>query len=276
MDKGIAFTLGPFSVRWYGLIITTAVLAGYLLAYYRLRHTGKGSPDHLTNILIVGLVSAIVGARLYYVLFNLSSYRGNWPEMLAVWHGGLAIHGALTGGILAIWWYSRRYKLDFWFWADLLAPSVILGQAIGRWGNWMNQEAFGLPTRLPWAIYIPPEKRPFEFLNRAYFHPTFLYESLWNLAGLALLLWLSRRQSRTPEKWPSGTIFLAYAVYYSVGRFFIEGLRTDALMFGPIRAAQLASVAIVLVAGIWILAKRRAARDSVAVAPEILRPSGSE
>ena len=253
----MAFSAGPITVRWYGLIITAAVVIGYAIAYKRVKDRGQ-DPEHLTNILIYGLISAIIGARAYYVLFSLKDYLSNPVEALAVWHGGLAIHGALTGGIISTTIYARRHGLDFWYWADLMAPSIILGQAIGRWGNWMNQEAFGVPTKLPWAIYIEPSKRPLEFSAFSHFHPAFLYESLWNVLGFGLLLYLSRRQRADKRLWPTGSVFLAYGIYYSIGRGLIEGLRTDSLMWGPFRAAQWASAGIIIVCAI-ILWRRRAA-----------------
>ncbi|HEB13042.1 MAG TPA: prolipoprotein diacylglyceryl transferase [Actinobacteria bacterium] len=232
-------------VRWYGLIITSAVLIGYAIAHRRVKSRGQ-DPEHLTNILIIALVSAVIGARLYYVLFSLSDYLANPVEIFAIWHGGLAIHGALIGGILSTVWYTRRYGLNFWLWADLIIPSMILGQAIGRWGNYMNQEAFGSPTSLPWAIYISPVRRPAEFAGFSHFHPTFLYESIWNLLGFALLMYLSHRQRLQPKAWPTGSLLLVYGIYYSIGRGMIEGLRTDSLMLGPIRVAQLISVIIIV------------------------------
>ena len=181
---------------------------------------------------------------------------------MAVWHGGLAIHGALIGGLVSTAIYARRNGLDFWYWADILAPGIILGQAIGRWGNYMNQEAFGGPTRLPWGIYIEPAKRPVEWAGFSRFHPTFLYESLWNLIGFGVLIYLSRRQTAKPASWPNGSIFLSYAVYYSIGRFFIEGMRTDSLMLGPIRVAQLVSLAVIISCSIvlWRWRGRRGLR----------------
>lgn len=244
-DSGVAFSIGPITVRWYGLIITAAVLAGYLVAYLRVKNRGE-DPDHLINILIYGLISAIIGARIYYVLFSLADYVHRPLEVLTIWHGGLAIHGALIGGIISTVVYTRLHRLNFWYWADIIAPSIILGQAIGRWGNFINQEAFGGPTNLPWGIYIEPAKRPIELMGFTHFHPTFLYESLWNIIGFGLLLYLSTRQKARPALWPSGSIFLVYAIYYSIGRFFIEGLRTDSLMLGPIRIAQLVGLLVII------------------------------
>lgn len=220
-------------------------MTGYLLAIRRARAAGE-NPEHVANILIYGVISAVIGARAYYVLFSLSDYLENPMEVFAVWHGGIAIHGGLIGALTATYIYARRRGLDFWRWADLLIPSMILGQAIGRWGNYMNQEAFGSPTNLPWGIYIDPLKRPEALAKFTHFHPTFFYESVWNLAGFGLLIYLARRQARMPKAWPAGSLLFVYGMYYSLGRFFIEGLRMDSLMLGPLRIAQVVSaVAIV-------------------------------
>ena len=217
-----------------------------MVAYWRVKSRGQ-NPDHLSNILIYGLISALVGARLYYVIFSFSNYVNNPAEIFAIWHGGLAIHGALIGGILSTAIYTKRHAINFWYWADLIIPSVILGQAIGRWGNYMNQEAFGSPTSLPWGIYISAPHRPVELAQYTHFHPTFFYESVWNLLGFGLLIYLSHRQKLHPKAWPAGSILLAYGIYYSFGRGLIEGLRTDSLMLGSIRVAQLISVIIIIV-----------------------------
>lgn len=256
MDSGIAFQVGALTVRWYGLIIAAAVIVGYLVAYFRAQSRGDDT-DHVGNILIVSMIAAIIGARIYYVLFSFNSYRGNLLEMAAIWHGGLAIHGGLIGGILAVIIYTRYKKLDFWYWADLLAPSLILGQAIGRWGNYFNQEAFGYPTDLPWAIFIPPEKRPPEFAGAGYFHPTFLYESLWDLLGFILLIFLARYQRRHRDRLPDGTVLLAYGIFYSAGRFAIESLRTDSLYLQGLRAAQVAGVVAIVLCVILFIIRRR-------------------
>ncbi len=234
-------------------------MVGYYVAFKRVRAAGE-DPEHLTNILVYGLISALIGARAYYVLFSLSDYIREPGEIIAIWHGGIAIHGALIGAFLATFIYTRRHKLDWLLWMDLMIPSMLLGQAIGRWGNYMNQEAFGTPTDLPWAIFIEPARRPLEFAASTHFHPTFFYESVWNLVGFAILLYLSRLQVRTPVSWPKGSLLLFYGIYYSFGRFFIEGLRTDSLMFGPLRIAQLVSLAAVVGCGalLWRLRSQAA------------------
>jgi phosphatidylglycerol---prolipoprotein diacylglyceryl transferase len=243
------------------LIITAAALIGYGLAYQRVKSRGE-DPDHLTNIFIYGLISGLIGARLFYVLFNLPDYLPRPSDMIAIWQGGLSIHGGLTGAIIAGAIYTRRYNINFWHWADMIVPSIILGQAIGRWGNYVNQEAFGTPTNLPWAIYIEPAKRPLEYIAAEYFHPTFLYESIWNLLGFGLLIYMAKRQQLNPLKWPAGSLLLIYGIYYSVGRTAIEALRADALMLGPVIAAQLGGAVIIAVCAALLVSRRRAAEST--------------
>lgn len=245
------------------------MLIGYIIAYRRVRAAGE-NPEHLTNILVYGLVSALICARVYYVLFNLSDYLKEPGEIIAIWHGGIAIHGALIGAFVTTYLYARHYRLDWLKWMDLMIPSMLLGQAIGRWGNYMNQEAFGIPTDLSWGIFIDPANRPPEFASFTHFHPTFFYESIWNLAGFAFLLYLSGRQKEAPSSWPRGSLLLVYGIYYSFGRFFIEGIRTDSLMLGPLRVAQLVSLAAVAGCGVllWRLRTGPAADNARPASPK--------
>lgn len=241
----IIFQLGPLSIRWYGLLIATAVLIGITLSQYlaKLRNV---NPELLGDLVIWLVLAAIPGARLYYVLFEWEQYQQNPIDMIAIWKGGIAIHGAILGGAIAALIFARLNKISFWQLADLVAPSLILGQAIGRWGNFFNSEAFGSPTDLPWKLYISPERRPQELVNFDYFHPTFLYESLWNLMVFGLLIFLFLRGLRGRSKFKAGTLFLVYMIAYSTGRIWIEALRTDSLMLGPLRIAQFVSLAGIL------------------------------
>lgn len=238
----ILVELGPLTVRWYGLLIATAVLIGVNLSQYlaKRRHI---DPDLLGDLAIWLVVGAIPAARLYYVLFEWSEYAQHPERIIAIWQGGIAIHGAILGGMVAALIFARLKQVSFWQLADLVAPSLILGQAIGRWGNFFNSEAFGRPTDLPWKLFIPLERRPQGYANFEYFHPTFLYESLWDLTvfGLLLTLFFRGLQRQPPIK--VGTLFLVYLAAYSLGRLWIEGLRTDSLMLGPLRMAQVVSLA---------------------------------
>lgn len=185
-----------------------------------------------------------------YVIFQWSDYAGHPGEIFAIWKGGIAIHGAIIGGLVATLLFSSWHRISFWKLVDVVAPSLILGQAIGRWGNFFNSEAFGAPTNLPWKLFIPIPQRPLGFEGFEYFHPTFLYESLWNLSVLSLLLTLFHRACKPNSQIKDGTIFLVYLVTYSIGRFWIEGLRTDSLMlFNLLRIAQVISLTGIVMGG---------------------------
>ncbi|MEC9488724.1 MAG: prolipoprotein diacylglyceryl transferase [Halanaerobium sp.] len=236
----VAFSIGPFAVRWYGILIVSGIIIGLLLAMREGRKRCL-APEYFYDFIIVVIPAAIIGARLYYVIFQWGYFSRHPGEILAIWHGGLAIHGAIFAGLVAAIILTRHYQVNFWLVADIIAPSLILGQAIGRWGNFINQEAYGYPTDLPWAMYI----------DGAYRHPTFLYEFIWDFSGFLLLFWLSRR-----DVLRQGEVFLLYLIYYSLGRFVIEPFRTDSLMFGSIRVAQLVSV-LLIIAGAGLLWYRR-------------------
>jgi phosphatidylglycerol:prolipoprotein diacylglycerol transferase len=241
-SPGPIFTkIGPIIIRWYGLLIASAVLIGVTISQYlaKRRHV---NPEFISDLSIWLVIGAIPAARLYYVLFQWSEYSQHPDRIIAIWQGGIAIHGAIIGGVIAALIFAKLKKISFWQLADLVAPSLILGQAIGRWGNFFNSEAFGGPASLPWKLYIPPERRPPNLVNFEYFHPTFLYESLWNLMVFALLLTLFFRALSGKPRLKVGTLFLVYWVAYSLGRFWIEGLRTDSLMLGPLRMAQIVSL----------------------------------
>ena len=258
----LVFQLGPIALRWYGLLIAIAVLLGLTLAT-RLGRARGIEPSLIADLLPLLVLGAVLGARLYYVLLEWRQYGGNWLDALAIWRGGIAIHGALLGGSLAAVLFCRWRRQPFWPLLDVLVPAVALGQAIGRWGNFFNSEAFGLPTNLPWKLFIPLPFRPSEFLDQAYFHPTFLYESIWNLGVCILLLLLFRAASRGSIQLLPGTLSCVYLLAYSSGRVWIEGLRTDPLCLlaappfceGGLRMAQLVSLLLIGLggAGLWWL-----------------------
>jgi phosphatidylglycerol:prolipoprotein diacylglycerol transferase len=255
----LVFQLGPFALRWYGLLIAVAVLLGLTLAS-RLARVRGIDPMIVADLLPLLVLGAVLGARLYYVALEWRQYAGNWGEMIAIWRGGIAIHGALIGGGITTVLYCRWRRQAFWPLLDVLLPAVALGQAIGRWGNFFNSEAFGLPTDLPWKLQIPLQNRPLEFIGSLYFHPTFLYESIWNFGVCALLLLLFRSAGRGQITLPSGAISCVYLMAYSVGRFWIEGLRLDPLCLlaeppfcsGGLRMAQLVSLVLIAVGGLGL------------------------
>ena len=259
----ILVELGPLTIRWYGLLIATAVLIGVSLSQYlaKRRHV---NPDLLGDLVIWLVIGAIPAARLYYVSFEWQEYAPHPERIIAIWQGGIAIHGAILGGTAAALIFARLKQVSFWQLADLVAPSLILGQAIGRWGNFFNSEAFGDPTNLPWKLFIPFERRPQEYANSAYFHPTFLYESLWDLIVFGLLLTLFFRGLKAKPRLKVGTLFLIYLVAYSLGRLWIEGLRTDSLMLGPLRIAQVVSLGGIVVGSsglAWLYLYKRSLPD---------------
>ncbi|MGB3401571.1 MAG: prolipoprotein diacylglyceryl transferase [Microcoleaceae cyanobacterium] len=261
----IIFEIGPIALRWYGLLIASALLIGVTLSQYlaKRRHL---DPDLVGDLAIWLVLGAIPGARLYYVAFEWEKYAQDPSRILAIWQGGIAIHGAILGGILAVLIFAKLQKVSFWQLADVVAPSLILGQAIGRWGNFFNSEAFGKPTDLPWKLYIPPQNRPPGLMSYEYFHPTFLYESLWNVGIFILLLTLFFRGLKGKSPLKPGTIFLVYMLVYSSGRIWIEALRMDSLMFGPLRIAQIVSligIALGLLGLLWLYITNRSLPDVV-------------
>jgi phosphatidylglycerol:prolipoprotein diacylglycerol transferase len=210
---------------WYGILMALGMIIGTLLAIKEGKRVGI-KEDDILDLAIVAIPSGLIGARLYYVIFNWDYYSQNISQILNFRGGGMAIHGALIGGILAGYLFSRYKKMSFFKLADTVIIGVPLAQAIGRWGNFINQEAHGGPTNLPWGIMVNGEK----------VHPTFLYESIWNI-GIFIFLWIFRK-----KKQYEGEVIVLYTILYSLGRFFIEGLRTDSLMIGPFRMAQVISL----------------------------------
>ena len=262
----ILFEIGPVVVRWYGLLIASAVLIGVSLSQYLAKRRNI-EPNLLGDLSIWLIIAAIPGARLYYVLFEWQEYAQRPEDIIAIWKGGIAIHGAIIGGTLATIIFARLNKVSLWQLIDLVVPSLILGQAIGRWGNFFNSEAFGKPTDLPWKLFIEPRYRPVGYLNYEYFHPTFLYESLWNLGVFVLLLWLFFWGLKHKNRLKIGTLSLVYAIAYSLGRVWIEALRTDSLMLGPLKIAQIISLSGIILGLfglIWLYWLNRRLPDVVA------------
>jgi len=254
--------LGLINIRWYGFLISISVLTGLLISK-KLAKARNIDPNYITEILPSLIIYSIVGARSYYVFFEWRQFTGNnffttlelfnnsiqIPSFLAIWEGGIAIHGGLIGAFLCTILFCKSRKIHLKTFIDILIPSIILGQSIGRWGNFFNNEAFGLPTNLPWKLFVPFQNRPIEFVNYEYFHPTFLYESLWNLMIFIILILIFNKQSKTNFIRP-GSISCFYLISYSFGRFWIEALRIDPLCIGGlppfcdggIRMAQFISI----------------------------------
>ncbi len=254
-----SYQLGPLVIRWYGILMATSIVVGLVLGHRQARREGLPADD-IVSVGQWAILAGLVGARLYEVVFNWD-YYGRYPsKIIAVWEGGLAMHGGLIVGPLVGVWLAHRWNVPILRGLDVVGPYMVLGQAIGRWGNFFNEEAFGRPTDLPWKLYISPEHRPLGYAQYEYFHPTFLYESLWDFAVFLMLVgWLRPRLRARP-----GALFFAYIGLYSVGRFAIEALRLDSFWLGPLRVPQLASVAGVLVAVIGMAWTRRRARSLAA------------
>jgi phosphatidylglycerol:prolipoprotein diacylglycerol transferase len=239
----VAFQIGPLVVRWYGILMATSIVVGLWLAHRRARHEGLPADD-IISAAQWSILAGLIGARLYEVAFNWDYYGQNPWKIIAVWEGGLAIHGGLLVGFIVGAVLAARWRLPVLRGLDIAAPSIAIGQAIGRWGNFFNEEAFGRPTQLPWKLYISPQHRPPGFMQFEFFHPTFLYESLWDLALFAVLIaWIRPRTRGRP-----GSVFFSYVGLYSIGRFLIEGLRLDSFWVGSIRVPQLASVVGLMIA----------------------------
>ena len=235
------FPIGPIFIRFYGIILMLGALAGAWLATREAKRRGY-EPEIVWDLLTYLLIGGIIGARIWHILtpppssgITASWYLTHPLDALAIWKGGLGIPGAIIGGAIVLYFYTRRHKLYFAEWADIASPSLALGQAIGRWGNFFNQELYGAPTNLPWKIFIDPAHRLAGYLDVEYYHPLFLYESVWNFGNMFLLLWISRRFA---DRLKNGDIFLMYLVIYPVGRFLLDFLRLDASMVSGININQ--------------------------------------
>ncbi|MGM7723639.1 prolipoprotein diacylglyceryl transferase [Metabacillus sp. Hm71] len=245
----IFLELGPIQIHWYGLIIGVGALLGLLIAVRESERRGLHK-DTFVDLVLFAIPIAILGARAYYVIFQWDYYSQNPGDIIKIWNGGLAIHGGLIAAVLTGIVFAKVKKLSFWKLADIAAPSIILGQAIGRWGNFMNQEAYGGPVSREFleGLMLPDFIINQMYINGEYHHPTFLYESLWNFVGFIGLMLLRKANFRR------GELFLTYVIWYSVGRYFIEGMRTDSLMLtDTLRIAQVISIVLIAVAvGIMI------------------------
>ena len=255
----VAFRLGPLTIYWYGIIIMTAALVGGTVASFEAKRRGENE-EHIWNMLMLVIVLGIVGARLYHVFSSPAGSNLGWAyyrehpwAVFEIWNGGLGIYGAVVGGLLGILLYTYRARLNLLRYLDISAPALLIGQAIGRWGNFANQELYGPPTTLPWGIPIDQYHRipPFNDLSQyplaTRFHPDFLYESLWNLVGLGLMLVLGRKFS---HRLKDGDLFLIYLVWYPLGRIWVESLRPDAWTIGSIPTAQIVSAFLIALAAV--------------------------
>lgn len=247
--------IGPLTIYWYGVIIAVGAILAIYLATREADRVGLGK-ETIMDFVIYAVPIAIISARIYYVFFEFDRYvNGPFWKVFAIWEGGIAIHGAIIGGVITAIFFTRKRKIPFWQLADIVAPSLILGQAIGRWGNFVNQEAHGGPISESvyesFHQYLPDFIMNQMVIDGVTYHPTFLYESVWDILIFAGLL-LFRRTN--PIR---GMVFITYAIAYSIGRFFIEGLRTDSLyIIGDLRTAQFISI-LIIVAGVIAIVYRK-------------------
>ena len=244
----VFLNIGPITIYWYSLTMMTAVLIGIFLAIREAKKVGLKS--YLEDLLFYIVLFGITGARLYYIIFQFDSYRDDLLSIFKIWEGGLAIYGAVIAGFLTIVWYAKKHDESIIATTDIVVPSLILGQAIGRWGNFFNSEAHGgIVTRTFLEnLHIPKFIIDGMYINGNYYHPTFLYESLWCLIGFVLLLIIRKITKRK-----KGIVTYSYFIWYGIGRMMIEGLRTDSLYIGDIRVSQLVSIVLVVVGIIGIL-----------------------
>jgi len=249
----VALDLGFIQIYWYSIMILLGLLVGLAIIYYEVKKKNINA-DFFTNLAFYAIIIGIISARLYYVLFNWSYYSNNLLEILEIWNGGLAIHGGIIGGGLFTLFYCKKYKVNIYRILDICVVGLIIAQAIGRWGNFFNQEAYGMLTTKEalTSLHIPGFIIDGMYINGGYHHPTFLYESIWNVIGFIILLIVRK----TVKYLKTGQLTGIYLVWYSLGRVFIEGMRTDSLMLGNIRIAQLVSI-ILIIAGIILIVVRR-------------------
>jgi prolipoprotein diacylglyceryl transferase len=257
----VIFEVGPFALRWYGLCIALGIAAATWLTARELNRRGYDGAMALDALFFV-VPLGFIGARIYHVITDYDLYDGDphsfFPGIFEVWNGGLGIYGAVIGGFLGLLIFARLRGISAWAFADAAAPGLILAQAIGRFGNYFNQELFGRPSDLPWAIEIAPENRPPQFTDVASFHPTFLYESIWDVLVCLILLFVARRFA---DSLKNGDVFLLYVCLYSVGRFFVETLRIDpAFLIGDFRG-NLFVASVLAVTFALILFLRHASTD---------------
>lgn len=250
MIDPVAVKLGPLEIRWYALcIIAGLVLAVFLASKEAPRK--KILPEFILDFILYAFPLAILGARIYYVAFSWDLYRDNLLSIFAIWEGGLAIYGGLLTGFLFLVFFTRHHFIETWDFLDVAAPSVMVAQAIGRWGNFFNQEAYG--ASITHLDYLPAFISKQMYIDGSYRTPTFLYESLWNLLGFVLICVLRRRKRLLKQ----GEITLFYLIWYGAGRFVIEGMRTDSLMLSGLRVSQWLSALLIFLALVLGIYRRR-------------------
>lgn len=284
------FQLGPLYIRFYGIILMTGALMGGWLASKEAKRRGK-DPEIVWDLLIWLIVGGVIGARLWHVFTPSPSalvldpatgemvnpyFAGGtvrFLDILTIWNGGLGIPGAVIGGLVALFFYARKHKLDFLEWTDIAAPSVALGQAIGRFGNLFNQELYGAPTSLPWKLYIDPQHRLAGFESVEYYHPLFAYEALLNLANMFLLMWVTRHNEENRKR---GDVFLVYLIFYPLVRFSLDFLRLDASEIAGININQTFMAVVAVLAAAILVWRHRPGKREEAAGPDSPAAKGQE
>lgn len=232
-------------IKFYGIMMFFAMLIalGAIYLISKKYYSKKIERNFLLDLFPIVIVGGILGARIYYVLLSFDYFSSHLSEIFAIWHGGLSIHGAIFGGLIAGISYCKIHKKQILPYADVIAYGLVLGQAVGRWGNFFNSEAYGAPTNLPWKLFIEPQFRPIQFLNLQFFHPTFLYESILDVLIFFTLFFIVRKIAKNK----SGVVFFAYLILYSIARFFVEEIRVDSILnLNSIPIAQIISVILAL------------------------------
>ena len=247
-------SIGNFHIYWYSVLIATGIIIGL---YLLMKEASKQniSKDTIIDIAFYTIIWGIIGARIYYVIFNIKPYLSNPLSILFVWEGGLAIYGGIIGGLITLVYQTKKKNIALGKLTDMIVPSLILAQAIGRWGNFFNQEAHGGIVTLEFLkkIHIPNFIIKGMYINGNYYHPTFFYESLWCLLGFILLIIIRRLLKNSKD----GTLTFIYLIWYGIGRFFIEGLRTDSLYLGMFRISQIVSIVIIIIGIIGLIYNKR-------------------
>lgn len=250
MINPVAIQLGPLAIRWYAIFIVSGMILAVYLAMKEAPRK-KIDPDVIFDFILIAFPLAILGARIYYVLFDWSYYKDNLSEVIAIWNGGIAIYGGLITGAIVLYFFTRHHFINTLDFLDIAVPGVMIAQSIGRWGNFVNQEAYGAAVKS--LNYLPSFIQKQMYIDGSYRVPTFLYESLWNLLGFILIIIL-RRKTRLLKQ---GEITFFYLVWYGFGRMIIEGMRTDSLMFAGLRVSQWLSVALMIVGIVAVVLRRR-------------------
>lgn len=255
----IAFNIGPIEVHWYGIIIASAMVLAVILSVREGKRRGI-KEDTIYDLLLWGLPIGLICARIYYVVFQWPYYAANPSEIYRIWDGGIAIYGGLIGALATLIVLCHYEKVSAWLLLDVVSPTVIMAQGIGRWGNFINQEAHGRPTTLHFleSLHLPAFIINQMNINGVYYQPTFLYESVWDILGFIILMSLRHRH----HLFKQGEILFSYLIWYSFGRFFIEGMRTDSLMLGSLRVSQWLSLLIFFGSICWLVIRRKNKPDN--------------